>query len=113
MTNNTEQEQSISPMAACTHPWREIQSVHEYGELYEQCRLCDHVITSRLLDKAVQEAVASTLTELEALLPDKKEAVNEYGEVLFGHTSTQEGYNQAISEVHALLTTFKERYKVK
>lgn len=45
--------QSITPMAECKHPWKEIQSIHEFGELYEQCNLCKHVITSRLIKKEI------------------------------------------------------------
>lgn len=50
MSDNLNKAESQSPMIDCSHPWKEIQTVHEFGEIYEQCRLCDHIITSRIIN---------------------------------------------------------------
>jgi hypothetical protein len=119
MSDNLNKAESQSPMIDCSHPWKEIQTVHEFGEIYEQCRLCDHIITSRIINNEKIEAVKDALTKSEeAKQPSVSKPLtldrlkNLVGRNLrknepdYGRRQFVMGYNQAKDEIRERILTW-------
>ena len=45
-------------MRDCEHPWRDVHSHFEYGERYDRCNLCGHIMTSRIIEAEVEKRLS-------------------------------------------------------